>query len=61
MALFFYSMPSFLLGQLLLFFLFFQLYLPVIIGVTILSSALIVTANIVVDLVQAMLDPRVRT
>jgi peptide/nickel transport system permease protein len=35
--------------------------LPVIIGVTILSSALIVTANIVVDLVQAMLDPRVRT
>jgi len=35
--------------------------LPVIIGVTILSSALIVTANIVVDLVQAMLDPRART
>ena len=35
--------------------------LPVIIGVTILSSALIVTANVVVDLVQALLDPRVRT
>jgi peptide/nickel transport system permease protein len=35
--------------------------LPVIIGVTILSSALIVTANVVVDMVQALLDPRVRT
>jgi peptide/nickel transport system permease protein len=34
--------------------------LPVIIGVTILSSALIVTANIVVDMVQALLDPRMR-
>jgi len=32
----------------------------VIIGVTILSSALVVTANLVVDLVQALLDPRVR-
>lgn len=35
--------------------------LPVIIGVTILSSALIVTANVVVDMVHALLDPRVRT
>jgi len=35
--------------------------LPVIIGVTILSSALIVTANVVVDMIQALLDPRVRT
>ena len=35
--------------------------LPVIIGVTILSSALIVTANVVVDIVHALLDPRVRT
>lgn len=34
--------------------------LPVIIGVTILSSALIVTANVVVDMVQALLDPRMR-
>jgi peptide/nickel transport system permease protein len=34
--------------------------LPVIIGVTILSSALVVTANLVVDVVQALLDPRVR-
>jgi peptide/nickel transport system permease protein len=35
--------------------------LPVIIGVTILSSTLIVAANVVVDLVQALLDPRVRS
>ena len=35
--------------------------LPVIIGVTILSSALIVSANVVVDFVQSLLDPRVRT
>jgi peptide/nickel transport system permease protein len=34
--------------------------LPVIIGVTILSSALVVTANLVVDVVQALLDPRIR-
>lgn len=34
--------------------------LPIIIGVTILSSALVVAANLVVDLVQALLDPRVR-
>jgi len=34
--------------------------LPVIIGVTILSSALIVTANVAVDMVQAWLDPRLR-
>jgi peptide/nickel transport system permease protein len=34
--------------------------LPVIIGVTLLSSALVVTANLVVDAVQALLDPRVR-
>jgi peptide/nickel transport system permease protein len=34
--------------------------LPVNIGVTILSSALVVTANLVVDVVQALLDPRVR-
>jgi peptide/nickel transport system permease protein len=34
--------------------------LPVIIGVTILSSALVVSANLVVDVVQALLDPRVR-
>lgn len=35
--------------------------LPVIIGVTILSAAMIVAANIVVDAVQLMLDPRVRS
>ena len=35
--------------------------LPVIIGVTILSSVLVVTANVVVDVVHALLDPRVRT
>jgi len=35
--------------------------LPVIIGVTILSSALIVSANVVVDFVHSLLDPRVRT
>jgi len=35
--------------------------LPVIIGVTILSSALIVSANVMVDMIQALLDPRVRT
>lgn len=34
--------------------------LPVIIGVTILSSALIVAANVVVDLVLVRLDPRIR-
>jgi peptide/nickel transport system permease protein len=34
--------------------------LPVIIGVTILSSAMVVTANLAVDVVQALLDPRVR-
>ena len=34
--------------------------LPVIIGITILASAAIITANIVVDLLYAVLDPRVR-
>ena len=34
--------------------------LPIIIGVTILSSVLVVIANLVVDLVQALLDPRLR-
>jgi len=34
--------------------------LPVIIGITILSSALVVTANLVVDTCYAFLDPRVR-
>ena len=34
--------------------------LPVIIGITILSSALVVTASLVVDLCYALLDPRVR-
>jgi peptide/nickel transport system permease protein len=34
--------------------------LPVIIGVTILSSALVVTADLAVDVVQALLDCRVR-
>lgn len=34
--------------------------LPVIIGVVMLSSAFVVVANIVVDMVYAMLDPRVR-
>ena len=34
--------------------------LPVIIGITILSSALVVAANLAVDLAYALLDPRVR-
>ena len=34
--------------------------LPVIIGVTILSSALVVAANLLVDVCQSLLDPRVR-
>jgi peptide/nickel transport system permease protein len=34
--------------------------LPVIIGITILASAAIITANIIVDLLYAVLDPRVR-
>jgi peptide/nickel transport system permease protein len=34
--------------------------LPIIMGVTILSAALVVAANLVVDLVQALLDQRVR-
>jgi len=34
--------------------------LPVIIGVTILSSALVVVANLLVDVCQSLLDPRVR-
>jgi peptide/nickel transport system permease protein len=34
--------------------------LPVIIGITILSSALVVAANVAVDLAYAVLDPRVR-
>jgi peptide/nickel transport system permease protein len=35
--------------------------LPVIIGVTIFSAAVVVIANLVVDLCYALLDPRVRT
>ena len=34
--------------------------LPIIMGITILSAALVVAANLVVDLAQAMLDQRVR-
>jgi peptide/nickel transport system permease protein len=34
--------------------------LPVILGLVLLASAFIVVANIVVDLIYAMLDPRVR-
>ena len=34
--------------------------LPVVIGVTILSSALVVSANLLVDVLHAALDPRVR-
>ena len=34
--------------------------LPIIIGITILSSAMVVTANLVVDACYALLDPRVR-
>jgi peptide/nickel transport system permease protein len=34
--------------------------LPVILGITIIASAAIVTANIVVDILYAVLDPRVR-
>jgi peptide/nickel transport system permease protein len=34
--------------------------LPVIIGLVLLASAFIVVANIVVDLIYAVLDPRVR-
>jgi len=34
--------------------------LPVIIGLVLLASAFIVVANIVVDLIYAILDPRVR-
>jgi peptide/nickel transport system permease protein len=34
--------------------------LPVIMGITILSAVLVVAANLVVDLAQALLDPRVR-
>ena len=34
--------------------------LPVIIGITILSSALVVAANLAVDVVYALLDPRLR-
>ncbi len=34
--------------------------LPVIIGITVLASAAIITANIVVDMLYAVLDPRVR-
>ena len=35
--------------------------LPVIIGITILSSTLVVAANVAVDLGYAVLDPRVRS
>ncbi len=34
--------------------------LPIIIGVTILSSAMVLTTNLLVDFVQSLLDPRVR-
>lgn len=34
--------------------------LPIIMGITILSAMLVVAANLVVDLLQAVLDPRVR-
>ena len=34
--------------------------LPIIMGITILSAALVVAANLVVDFVQALLDQRVR-
>jgi peptide/nickel transport system permease protein len=34
--------------------------LPVIMGITVLSSALVVAANLAVDMCYAMLDPRVR-
>jgi peptide/nickel transport system permease protein len=34
--------------------------LPIIMGITILSAVLVVAANLVVDLLQAVLDPRVR-
>jgi peptide/nickel transport system permease protein len=34
--------------------------LPVIIGVTILSCAMVVAANLLVDICHALLDPRVR-
>lgn len=33
---------------------------PVIMGVTLLAAALVVVANIVVDLLYSVLDPRVR-
>jgi len=34
--------------------------LPVIMGITILSAALVVAANLLVDLVHALIDPRIR-
>jgi len=34
--------------------------LPIIMGITILSAALVVAANLLVDFVQALLDQRVR-
>jgi peptide/nickel transport system permease protein len=34
--------------------------LPLIIGITIIASAAVITANIVVDMMYAVLDPRVR-
>ena len=34
--------------------------LPIIMGITILSAVLVVSANLFVDAVQALLDPRVR-
>ena len=34
--------------------------LPIIMGITILSAALVVAANLVVDILQAVMDPRVR-
>ena len=34
--------------------------LPIVMGVTILSAVLVVAANLGVDLVHALLDPRVR-
>jgi len=34
--------------------------LPLVVGITVFSAALIVVANLVVDLVYGVLDPRVR-
>ena len=34
--------------------------LPIIMGITMLSAALVVAANVLVDVLQALVDPRVR-